>query len=269
MKLLRSPIIISILLHCIVFVSIAWIKLENENDIKAKLSITIIEKKQVKLLKRSIPTRSLTALDNSIKKYVPETSTNISPINSPSYISYKQTASISHTADIQDIRYNFSPVEKRYYQSNEVISRPIITKLRQIEPTPAYINMDNTNRNKLIGDNLSVLAKPDIKFYQNDNNSLKKFIDAIRKKIEANKNYPLSAMNAEIEGRSEVVISILNNGQLESVKIINSSGNEALDNSALDSVRNSAPFPPIPKDLGRERIVISFYLVFKLSRLGR
>ena len=59
---------------------------------------------------------------------------------------------------------------------------------------------------------------------------------------------------------------ILKDGQLEKVEIVDSSGNQLLDNAALQSMLKAAPFPPLPKDVKQSKIEISIYLVFKIER---
>jgi protein TonB len=46
-------------------------------------------------------------------------------------------------------------------------------------------------------------------------------------------------------------------GTLISREVTTSSGSPALDNAALSSIERSAPFPPMPADLGEETIVVS------------
>jgi len=95
---------------------------------------------------------------------------------------------------------------------------------------------------------------------------LQSFFGSIRKKIESKKKYPELARDAGIEGRSGVKMTILKDGQLEKVEIVDSSGNQILDNAALQSILKAAPFPPIPKDIRQSKIEVSIYLVFKIAR---
>ena len=60
-------------------------------------------------------------------------------------------------------------------------------------------------------------------------------------------------------------MTILKNGKLEKVEIVESSGYEILDRAALRSVRRATPFPPIPEDAGRDKVQLSIYLVFEIT----
>jgi len=103
-----------------------------------------------------------------------------------------------------------------------------------------------------------IQAKPSL------NDSLQKYTQTVRRKIESQKRYPLTARKAMIEGRVGIKMTILNDGQLDTVEIIESSGYEILDKSALESIHSSAPFTPLPRDIERKRIQMIIYLIFKM-----
>ena len=58
---------------------------------------------------------------------------------------------------------------------------------------------------------------------------------------------------------------LLKNCQLEKVEIIDSSGNDTLDNAALKSIRDAVPFPLILEGIGQDKIEMSIYIVFKIT----
>ena len=62
-----------------------------------------------------------------------------------------------------------------------------------------------------------------------------------------------------------VRITILKDGRLEKVEIAESSGYEILDNAALQTVREAAPFPPIPEEAKLDKVNVSVGLVFRLT----
>ncbi len=65
----------------------------------------------------------------------------------------------------------------------------------------------------------------------------------IRQKIERAKYYPPEAKRQKIEGRPEVTFQINPDGTLANATLKSSSGNENLDNAALETVKRAAPFP--------------------------
>lgn len=68
-------------------------------------------------------------------------------------------------------------------------------------------------------------------------------LQRIRMKIERAKYYPLIAKRSNMEGSPRVEFKIRDDGSLESILLISSSGYSLLDSAALDTVRKAAPFP--------------------------
>lgn len=75
--------------------------------------------------------------------------------------------------------------------------------------------------------------------------------DQWRKKIEriGNLNYPDEARRQQIHGSLRLRVSIRHDGSLHEVQILESSGQQVLDQAALRIVRLAAPFAPLTGDL--------------------
>lgn len=72
-----------------------------------------------------------------------------------------------------------------------------------------------------------------------------------------NKNYPAEAVQRNLYGDLQLRVSVLPDGKVEAVEIINSSGIALLDQAAVKIVRLSSPFPPFEGPLrGWDRIEI-------------
>ncbi|HEY1505823.1 MAG TPA: TonB family protein [Stellaceae bacterium] len=73
----------------------------------------------------------------------------------------------------------------------------------------------------------------------------------LSKRIEANLLYPAEARKAGLAGTATVGFDILADGQIDgaSLRIVTSSGQPLLDQSALDTVRASVPLPPPPQPI--------------------
>ncbi len=71
--------------------------------------------------------------------------------------------------------------------------------------------------------------------------------------------YPEEAQNRGIEGRVLVSFIIMADGTVKDIKILNSSGYTLLDKNAVDTVKNSAPFPKPPAN-AELRIPINYVL---------
>jgi len=70
-----------------------------------------------------------------------------------------------------------------------------------------------------------------------------KILTKIKTKIERAKKYPKLARRMGIQGRPSVEFEINADGSLKYVKIRRSSGEDILDNAAVDAVTNAAPLP--------------------------
>jgi len=71
----------------------------------------------------------------------------------------------------------------------------------------------------------------------------------IWKKINRAKYYPEMARRQGVEGAPKVAFSISEDGKVGGVKVVESSGNEILDNAAVEAIENSAPLPFYPKPI--------------------
>jgi len=80
------------------------------------------------------------------------------------------------------------------------------------------------------------------------------YLDSWRKRIESvgNLNYPTSARQQQIYGSLRLLVSILPDGTLQNVQILESSKSRVLDQAAMDIVNLAAPFEPFPKELRGE-----------------
>ncbi len=68
----------------------------------------------------------------------------------------------------------------------------------------------------------------------------------IRDRILRNLSYPLIARKMGVSGRVTVSFVILEDGNVEQVMIVDSSGSTVLDRNAMDTIRRTAPFPKPP-----------------------
>ncbi len=67
-----------------------------------------------------------------------------------------------------------------------------------------------------------------------------------------NEHYPAEARQQGVYGELQLVVSIGKNGHLISTKILKSSGKPLLDRAALQIVRLSSPFNPLPREVIKE-----------------
>lgn len=84
------------------------------------------------------------------------------------------------------------------------------------------------------------------------------YLDNWRRRIEAvgNLNYPDAARRQQLYGSLRMLVSILPNGDVADVQILQSSGQSLLDNAALEIVKLAAPFAPFPDAMRAEADIL-------------
>jgi protein TonB len=78
------------------------------------------------------------------------------------------------------------------------------------------------------------------------NRYLKEHFEYIRGLIQKNLLYPVRARRMGWEGRTVVSFTILENGRVQNIKILNSSGYNLLDDNVLETITKVEPFPKPP-----------------------
>ena len=86
---------------------------------------------------------------------------------------------------------------------------------------------------------------------ENPVDPLRAYVKALTKRLEAKLVYPEAGRQAGLHGWPTVGFTIRADGALDpnSLKLVTSSGSPKLDQSALDTVRASAPFEPPPHEI--------------------
>ncbi len=83
------------------------------------------------------------------------------------------------------------------------------------------------------------------------------YVDQVKNKIEriGALNFPEEA-RSKLYGRPRLLIAIWPDGTLKEMKVLQSSGNNVLDDKALKIVRMASPFSPFPEEVRKERDVL-------------
>ena len=91
------------------------------------------------------------------------------------------------------------------------------------------------------------------------------YYDDIQKKISKKQKYPPFARSANLEGKTKIRFVLKRDGTLVSSEIAEESGHKSLDNAALQSVKNAAPFPPFPIAQKGDELSLVVTIVFELE----
>ncbi len=89
-----------------------------------------------------------------------------------------------------------------------------------------------------------------------------------RTKIEAigNQHYPSKARQLQLYGNLRLVISLLPNGDVHQVKILESSGHKILDQAAIKIVHLAAPYAPFPQQMQRNVDVLEIIRTWRFHK---
>ena len=79
------------------------------------------------------------------------------------------------------------------------------------------------------------------------------YLGALSSHLEKNKVNP----RTQIIGVAVLRFTVDSSGKVTSRRVAKSSGSKVLDDAALASLENASPFPPIPKNLDRDRLELS------------
>jgi len=67
------------------------------------------------------------------------------------------------------------------------------------------------------------------------------------------------------KGRTAVIFEILKDGSVPELRLVRSSGSDALDRAAVAGIHASAPFPPLPSEFTGNHLVLQFIFLYNLG----
>lgn len=91
------------------------------------------------------------------------------------------------------------------------------------------------------------------------------YLDQIARLTSRYRLYPRIAADNKQEGRVVTRVTIARDGQLIDVRIDKSSGWPAIDASELETIRKSAPFPPVPSDMPGDPLILILPIHYDLT----
>ena len=261
----QISIVSSIVLHLVVLIALAGVRLYTDRSVEDEVAVAFVKQEKTIPLRRSPPARSRISLRRSTRRSEPE-----SYVAQPNYgasaefyVSVPEKQVFSEVEGLERGVFQGTGIQKPPIPEQERISIPMATHLLN-DPHLRGVQMKPrvSEGHDLLGDVALSGAEPDISLIDA---ALKRYLTTIRRKIESEKKYPVAAQRSGIEGSTGVRLTILKDGTLGMAEVLESSGYRILDDAALQSVNNAAPFAPIPEVIKRERIDIEISLVFKLS----
>ncbi len=94
------------------------------------------------------------------------------------------------------------------------------------------------------------------------------YLNSWRRKIETigNMNYPQEAIRKKLYGDLRLMVSILPDGEVKEVVLLESSGQPILDDAAIRIVRLAAPFAPFPDELRQTTDVLEIIRTWQFRK---
>ena len=83
--------------------------------------------------------------------------------------------------------------------------------------------------------------------------------------VALHQRYPRLAQIRQWQGTALLQLELAVDGQLQSVRVLSSSGHEILDRQAIDMVRAAVPLPPLPASLAGRSLTVDVPVVFRLA----
>jgi protein TonB len=94
---------------------------------------------------------------------------------------------------------------------------------------------------------------------------LRSYLGLIRSRIEQEKRYPLWARSHRLEGKVNIRFILSTNGKVSAVQVSKSSGQDCLDEAAVQAVQQASPMPPPPEGILSKATSMELTIVFRLT----
>ncbi|MCX5705361.1 MAG: TonB family protein, partial [Candidatus Omnitrophica bacterium] len=92
-----------------------------------------------------------------------------------------------------------------------------------------------------------------------------RYMRIIQSRILKNLTYPQATRDAGYQGTVKLSLKLSFSGDLLEAKVKDSSGDSALDESALLTAKKTAPYPPFPPDIEQKELRIEVPIVYRLD----
>jgi protein TonB len=89
------------------------------------------------------------------------------------------------------------------------------------------------------------------------------YVDAVRNRVSSNWLQSTVDPSIRFAPRAVVTFDILRNGSIANIQILQSSGNQSVDNSAVRAISGSNPVNPLPGEYSGSKVSVQFWFDFK------
>lgn len=251
----------SLAVHLLVFITLGFVFLSGKSYEEyvevtfaaplPKLKRRLQTKKPVTRLKKV----SFSPYENAIKEQIPEVTT-VAEISGLSSVYLSPAPFEERNLTVTVPRAVRITIPKTQIQSKVKVpfSKPEIKQRTEIAMTSLSLTLAELK----LPSNLNISERIDL-------DVIKKYREAIKRKIEEEKRYPKWAEENAYDGKVNIRFKLFASGKVEEVEVLKSSGYMILDKEAVRAVTNAAPYPPMPESMKREYIIVEVPIVFRLS----
>lgn len=96
--------------------------------------------------------------------------------------------------------------------------------------------------------------------------SVLRYQDSVKQKIQREKRYPRSALRLGREGCAKVSFTLVTSGKIKDIRLLGPSGIGELDAEAVDAVKRAGPFSPFPDGAGAAEMGFELDMVFVIEK---
>jgi TonB family protein len=82
------------------------------------------------------------------------------------------------------------------------------------------------------------------------------YFTSIRKALDLVWVYPSEAVQRGLQGEAKVEFTILKDGRVERIRVLDGSGHKILDEAVVEAIKLAGPFTPLPIGLQKEKLTI-------------
>jgi len=94
--------------------------------------------------------------------------------------------------------------------------------------------------------------------------SILRYQDSVKQKIQREKRYPRWALRLGREGATRISFKLLSSGEIKDVRLLGSAGIDELDTEAMDAVKRASPFLPFPDNFRKSELQFELDIVFRI-----
>ncbi len=99
----------------------------------------------------------------------------------------------------------------------------------------------------------------------NTDKSVFSFEDAVKRRIQEARMYPVDAKRTGTQGTAKVAFTLTPDGGVSSVNVVSSSGDKILDDEAVSTIKRASPYPVFPESIKSNKMDLQIAIVFKLN----